>query len=446
MKKFAIFLAIIGLANGLAFCDVYPDLAHSRPVRKAGQESGIMLDLQKISLGTLPATESKKQYITTMMIEKEKILNFTLRNIYENAYIMYKRGDYQRAYEMCITILGIDPNFKEAETLAKMSSRMGIYGTTSEAKIIDQKYKEALMFYNTGRLPDAKKSLQEVLVIKPTHAKANYWFKRIDKEIAKEHEKRGDEAFKQEEYERAIDQWYNALLILKKNNRLINKISKSENIIKKQKINDILTVAVQYYNEGDLSSSYKEFNKALQIQPEDKQILRLSRQVGEQIGENYFATAKRYYSQNQYTKAIKNYEYALKWGYDSKSVNSMIKQARYERTALINRRKEAERLAREKKFEEDLLAEKSKAEAGSLESELYEEEIEEIIVPIIVGEENVSEQAMEASQNLYKEGLKYFNDGDFERAKEKFLEAVKADPGNLDATAGLERIKSIFGE
>lgn len=446
MKNFATFLVMIGLTSGLAFADVYPGLSHSRPVRTSGQESGLMLDLQKISLGTLPSTESKKQYITTMMIEKEKILNFTLKNIYENAYEMYKRGDYQRAYEMCITILGIDPNFKEAETLAKMASRMGVYGTTSETKIIQQKYEEALMFYNTGRLPDAKRSLQEVLVIKPSHAKANYWAKRIDKEIAREHEKRGDEAFELEEYERAINQWYDALLILKRSNRLVNKMAKAENIIKKQQINNILTIAVQYYNEGDLLSSYKEFNKALQIQPKDKQIIRLSRQVSEKIGENYFATAKQYYSQSQYTKSITYYEYSLKWGYDKKTVNSKIKEARYERTALIRRRKEAEKVKRQKQFEQDLLLEKSQAEAGTLESELYEEEIEEIVIPIIVDEKHISELAMEASQNLYKEGLKHFNDGDFERAKEKFFEAVKVDPGNVDAQAGLERINSIFGE
>lgn len=446
MKKIATFLVMFSLAGGLAFCDVYPDLSHARPVRTAGQESGIMLDLQKISLGTLPSSESKKQYITAMMIEKEKILNFTLRNVYENAYEMYKRGDYQRAYEMCITILGIDPDFKEADTLAKMASRMGVYGTTSEAKIIDQKYKEAMMFYNTGRLPDAKRSLQEVLVIKPNHPKANYWAKRIDREIAGEYERRGDEAFKKEEYERAIEHWYDALLILKKNNRLVNKIAKAENVIRKRQINDILTVAVQHYNQGDLIGAYNQFAKALEIQPKDKQILRLAKEVSVQISQNYFATAKQYYSQNQYTKAIENYEYSLKWGYSSKIVNKEIKRARSERSALIARRKEQERIAREKKFEEDLLAEESQAEAGSLESELYETEVEEIIVPIVVDEKKVSEQAMEASQNLYREGLKYFNDGDFERAREKFLEAVKVDPGNKDAEAGLERIKSIFGE
>ena len=447
MKNFTLFSLLLTLATGFAFAEVQTEFAHARDVRESGREMGIMLDLQKISLGTLPSTENKKQYLTTMMLEKQKVLNFTLQNIYENAYSMYKRGDYQRAYEMCITILSIDPNFKQAETLAKMASRMGTYGTTSETKIINQKYREGLMFYNTARLAEAKRSFQEVLVIKPRHAKANYWMKKTNKEIAKEYERRGNEAFKNENYEESITHWYNALLIREKDSRLVNKIAKSEKIIQKQKINDILTQAVQYYNEGDLVSSHKEFGKALAIQPEDKQILRLSKQVGEEVSKNYFATAENYYSSNHYTKAITNYEYALKWGFDKKIISGKVKQAKYERAELIKRRETIAKKEREKKFEEDLAAQKTATiEEATLEEELYEEEIEEIIVPIIVDEKKVSDVAREASQNLYKEGLRHFNDGDFEKAKEKFLEAVKVDSGNIDAQAGLERIKSVFGE
>ena len=89
------------------------------PVRQHGKEEGMLLDLGKISLGTLNDVEEKKQYLSTVQLEKQRIQNYTLRMVYENAYQLYKQGDYQRAQELAQTILSIDPNFKQAETLAK---------------------------------------------------------------------------------------------------------------------------------------------------------------------------------------------------------------------------------------------------------------------------------------------------------------------------------------
>ena len=88
------------------------------PTRQYGKEAGMLLDLGKISLGTLNDVEEKKQYLSTVQLEKQRIQNYTLRMVYENAYQLYKQGDYQRAQELAQTILSIDPNFKQAQTLA----------------------------------------------------------------------------------------------------------------------------------------------------------------------------------------------------------------------------------------------------------------------------------------------------------------------------------------
>ncbi len=47
---------------------------------------------------------------------------------------------------------------------------------------------------------------------------------------------------------------------------------------------------------------------------------------------------------------------------------------------------------------------------------------------------------------LYTEGLRYFQSADYARAREKWDEALKFDPGNPDAAAGLDRIKKINAE
>jgi len=327
-----------------------------------------------------------------------------------------------------------------------MASKMGVYGTTSEEEIIKSKLDEGLVLYRMGRLAEAKRSFQEILVIRPHNTKANYWKKIVMRDIAAEHDKRGDKAFEEENYEKAMNQWYDALMIRENDPKLIDKIARAENILRKEKLNRVLTKAVEYYNQGNLTASSKQFEEALKIQPGDAQIERLYEQVNVEIGENYFNIGSKYYQQGKYDSAIKNFKESLKWGYSQKKISDMIQQAQNKKEQA---RLEAERRKREamqKAFEEDLKQVKEQEEEKGLEEELYEDELEEIVVPIVVNQDVVSEEARLASQNLYKEGLKYFNDGDFEMARTKFLEAIKVDPGNLDAEAGLDRIKAIFGE
>jgi Tfp pilus assembly protein PilF len=47
---------------------------------------------------------------------------------------------------------------------------------------------------------------------------------------------------------------------------------------------------------------------------------------------------------------------------------------------------------------------------------------------------------------LYTEGLRHFQAADYAQAREKWEEALKLDPENPDAAAGLDRIKKITGK
>ena len=127
MKKYFTLAFVVALVP--AWLQAANTFRKEIPVRQHGKEEGMLLDLSKISMGTLNDVEEKKQYLSTVQLEKQRIQNYTLRMVYENAYLLYKRGDYQRAQEMAQTILSIDPNFKQAQTLAKQASHMGTYGT-----------------------------------------------------------------------------------------------------------------------------------------------------------------------------------------------------------------------------------------------------------------------------------------------------------------------------
>lgn len=55
----------------------------------------------------------------------------------------------------------------------------------------------------------------------------------------------------------------------------------------------------------------------------------------------------------------------------------------------------------------------------------------------------VGEAEREASRQAYLKGVIDFQKGDYERAEAQWREAAKADPGNKDAAAGLEKIRKI---
>ena len=49
----------------------------------------------------------------------------------------------------------------------------------------------------------------------------------------------------------------------------------------------------------------------------------------------------------------------------------------------------------------------------------------------------------EAAKELYLEGLKYFQNNNYEKAKEQWLEAQELDPYNQEVQEGLKRIVAI---
>ena len=56
-----------------------------------------------------------------------------------------------------------------------------------------------------------------------------------------------------------------------------------------------------------------------------------------------------------------------------------------------------------------------------------------------------TESNKQASQQSYLEGVIYYQKGDYEKARDKWLHAKQLDPGNSDAIAGLEKIEKLYG-
>ena len=75
------------------------------------ETEGLFLDMSKLNLGTISSEDDKKKYIYTIQLEKSRVTRKTLKNVYENAFDLYKNGQYEAANDLTRKILSIDPGY-----------------------------------------------------------------------------------------------------------------------------------------------------------------------------------------------------------------------------------------------------------------------------------------------------------------------------------------------
>lgn len=478
MKKYFTLAFVLALAP--AWLQAANTFRKEIPVRQHGKEEGMLLDLSKISMGTLNDVEEKKQYLSTVQLEKQRIQNYTLRMVYENAYLLYKRGDYQRAQEMAQTILSIDPNFKQAQTLAKQASHMGTYGTTSEAEVIEAKFQETIRLYDSGRLVEANDKLNEILTIQPGNSKAQAWKRKIDYDIAKEYTRRGDEAYKNDNYQAALDAWYNALLMRKDDPKLVSKIAETENKLRKQQVEESMKQALEFYNKGQYVESYAVFERITKIQPGDPRVQKYMSQLKNEIAAGYYQAGNRSYNANRFDQAVSYWTNAKKWGADTTTMDGLIKRARNAKENHLRVKQQQAQLAVTKAEQAAKKAEDAANKAEQKAEEPLPEQPETVMVdgnvpgmtggtvipgaatggigssvgtvganetlPTLTGTATnpVSAEASAASRAKFIEGLDAYNQDDYERARQAWIVAKQLDPGNSDADLGLRKLEELM--
>ncbi|MDR0953479.1 MAG: hypothetical protein LBM71_04780 [Elusimicrobiota bacterium] len=417
--------------------------AADRPMREHGKEPGMILDLQKISLGTISNVEQKKQYLSTIQLEKQRIQNYTLRMVYENAYALYRRGDYQRAQELANVILSIDPTLTKAQTLATEAGRMATYGTISEQEIINMKYSEGENLYKSGRLVSAQNKFEEILVLRPYETRAKEWLKTIDDEIADQHIRRGYYAYKNGDYKEALDQWYSVLLIKKEDKDLTAKIAEVEDLMKKEENKKVLNKAFSLYSQGKLLGAYKEFERSLEIQPGEQQTQKYAMQLKEEIAKGYFTSGTKAYNAKKYTTAINNFKAAKNWGYNQNDVNNMIKNAEKAKSAPITEVKQPAPAPAEPIAPAPVVP---APVDGPTPQPITDAPTDGFPTGVLTQQQGgiVTEEARQASIERYKNGIVFFNDANYEKAREEFQAALQLNPENSDAAQGIKRIDAQY--
>ncbi|OGR49672.1 MAG: hypothetical protein A2021_07560 [Elusimicrobia bacterium GWF2_52_66] len=407
-------------------------------------EESLFLNLQKTGLGSLSEFEEKKRFLGTVQIEKEKIQRKMLESIYENAFAYYRQGSYEEAHDLAAKILSIDPNFNDASMLLEAADQLrgGQRAFMSEKIMIEDRFKSALSFYNEGRIIAAYKKMQEVEKLSPSNIKAKYWLGRMKDDLKQYYFQEGEAAYKARDLKGALDNLYNALFIRPRDTVTVQWITRIEDELRQERANDRLKAALEFYAQGKLKAACEGLAQVLEIQPGDSKANKLLNEVKGEIERSYISSGKKLYSARRYTAAMDEWNNARPYSANSSYLDKLVARAREQMSIEAGeKRRRSEEAARRVKEEEarrkteeeesKKAAEEAKRKGGALEEAKAKPQ-------------GVTEENRLAAQLHYVEGLKYFQNANYEKARDEWLIARQLDPNDSDSAAGLKRIEQTL--
>ena len=407
-------------------------------------EESLFLDLQKTGLGSLSEFEEKKKFLETVKLEKQKIQGAMLANIYENAFDYYRQGNYEDAKDLALKILSIDPNYQDAQMLLEASNQLrgSLRPSFSEKLMIEDRFKNALSLYNEGRIVEAHAKMEEVVKLSPNNIKAKYWLSKMKEDLKDYYFQKASDEYKARDLKASLDDFYSALLIKPKDARTIEWITTIEDELRQQKANDQLKSALEFYAQGRLTDAYNGLQRALEVQPGDGKATKLLAEVKSEIEGNYITSGKKLYGTRRYNEAIAEWDKAKPYTANMGYLNKLITRAREQmKIEADEKKRRAEEAARRAKAEEEA-RQKEEAERKKAEEEAKERGISaEAAAKKPAG---VSSENKLAAQQHYLNGLKYFQDSNFDKARDEWTIAKQLDPDNSDAATGLKRIEQVL--
>ncbi len=441
---------------GLSFVLAAPAVA-GRAATAKNETEGLFLDMSKLNLGTISSEDDKKKYIYTIQLEKSRVTRKTLKSVYENAFDLYKHGQYEAANDLTRKILSIDPGYSDASILNRAT--IDLKGSTkprvSEKRLIEERFEEGMALYRQGRLVEASQRWEECSKLSPSNLKSHYWLKKARGELAEEHYRKGRQAYRQHRLRETLDQWYAALVLNPRYPRLTQELAKVEAESREQDANEKLQAALNLYSQGLVLESLKMLDAVLESGPGNVKAQKLQAEIRAEVANQHVAEGRRYYETRQYDKAVAEWKHAVEYGYDPKAADQLVARAKEQQRREAAARARAAEVAKQR--EED--RKKQQEEEAKAAEEAKKKEEEEKAKAAADAKANPgaaqaqpgqqppasTESNRQASQQAYLEGVIYYQKGDYEKARDKWLHAKQLDPSNADASSGLEKIEKLYG-
>ncbi|HAH06524.1 MAG TPA: hypothetical protein DCM05_08360 [Elusimicrobia bacterium] len=418
----------------------------------------LFLDYSHTQLGAVSKNEAKKKYLYTIQLEKSRMMHRLLRTVYENAFDLYKQGDFDGSRDITAKILAMDPSFQDAAILHRASIELNGSARpgASERSLVENRFEEGMALYRQGRLVEASDRWEESVKLSPGNLKARYWLKRVRGELADEHFRRGQKAYQMHRLRDALDQWYSALVLNPKFPQLVGNISKVESELRRQEANDKLQEALNLYGQGRNDQALKLLDEVLTIEPGETKAQKLIGEIRLEIANQYVTEGRSKYKGRQYKPAIDAFNKAVDYGYDPRKANHLIalakeqmnKEADARRKRVEDERRRQEEEEARRKAEE--LRKQKEAEDAAQAKQQQEKQQQSQLDANPPAEQPAgpapnSEENKRNAIKHWQQGLQAFQRSDYQKARDEWMLCKQFDPANSDCIAGLQRIDNTYG-
>lgn len=403
--------------------------------QRTSDESTVFLSLGNVELEKLNDVEEKKKFLGVIDAEKGRISNYVLSRILDSAYELYRNGDYEGASAIARKVLSLDPKSEEAKMIASIGSS-STKGPGAINVSIEDQLQDALSLYQKGEVLDAYRKIGVIVRLSPNNIKAKYWHKKIEGDLKDYYVSKAEELYSSGDKKNALVTYYRALEFAPKDNQILESISKIENEIRQDKVNEKLKYALEVYANGKAEDAYKILGDAIAINPADEKVNKLYKDLKSEIENKYIKEGDSYYYKKQYLSSIKSFTKALAYSDNPSKIEKIISniKSKMKKEEEFKKKKEEERRKKEE--------ERKKKEAEEKLAQKHDEN--QVSKSTDTQKTIVSEQNKIAAQQHWVEGVKFLQSGDYQKAKEEFTIAKKLDPTNQDIEAALKRIEQIL--
>jgi len=417
----------------------------------------LFLDLSKTQLGTISSDDEKKAYLQTIKLEEDRITQSALQIVYQNAYDLYRKGDYGGAQSLTGEILSIDPYYSDAFMLQKAATELkgSAHPLFSQQQLVEDKFQEGMTLYRQGRLTEAEEKWTEATKLSPWNFKARYWLDRVRGDLARQHFLRGEEAYRQRQLQAALNQWYAALVLKSDYPGLVADIAQAESQLREQEANGKLEEALELYGQGQTEEALKKIDEVLQYGPGDEKARKLMMELRSEMAQQHASLGRQLYDAGRYDDAIAEWKKAESYGYNPAITAQLIERAhegiRQAALAKVEAKRAAEaRVERAKEEAQKKAAEKAAAEKQKeqQQQQAQQQAQQQGGSPAAAAPQTpgvVSAESKHAAEQHYISGMIYYNEGNYDKARQEFSIAKELDPNNSDAEVGLERIQQMYG-
>ncbi|OQX95930.1 hypothetical protein B6I21_02855 [candidate division KSB1 bacterium 4572_119] len=361
---------------------------------------------------------------------------FTLGQSFE------EKGWYVNAFNTYRGILNVDPaNRKTRKQMKSINSKVN--------KHIGELYVQGADYYKRNEMSQAEIVFRKILSVNKSHEGANFYIEKIDSIKSftfSEYYFRGIGYFKQKKLSRALQELNKAIALNPNDKNALDYRNQVEREIKenKAKIASLKRQAENY----ERRSLFVKANSCY------RQILDLD-------SENQNAKDKLVYLRNYISKVVRSKYYAAKKLYDRKNFQEAIRAFNEILSIDPNHRSSRNYLNKSRRGLDDLLSQKYGQALEQYNKKQYEGSLENINFILDLDPNYDLALSLQAKifsninlENLRKKGIQYFQNQDYVNAKKTFNQILEQAPENGEAkqyrdlceTKLSERIEQLFND